>query len=182
MRQYPNFNPNLNIKERIIRFVRNDNPTNRLIVINACVYLLIVLLRFFYDNPEKEVVNDFILRWFGVSPHLETFITRPWTLFTSLFLHLKFWHILFNMIVLWFSGWIFSQFISAKKIYWIYLCGGVFGNVIFILLYHYFPVFERFTAGTAAFGALGEFLRYWQPPQPKFPTILFDCSSLAKYA
>jgi len=108
-----------------------------------------------YDNPEKEVVNDFVLQWLGLNPNLEIFIFRPWTLLTNLFLHLRFWHILFNMIVLWLAGWIFSQFMPAKRIYWFYFLGGVFGNVLFVLLYNYLPVFERFTANAVAFGAIG---------------------------
>ena len=176
MRQYSNFYPNINIKQRIAGFVQSKNPVNRLIVINICIYLLVVLVRFLYNNPEKEVADSFILQWIGISPNWDIFIFRPWTLFTSLFLHLKFWHILFNMIMLWLAGQIFIQFIPAKKIYWIYILGGLVGNVLFVLLYNYFPVFQDFAYYFAASGVVGGVLAVFAAAAtkvPNYPVRLF---------
>ena len=183
MRRHPNFYPNINIKDRIAYFVRSNNPTNRLIVINVCIYLLLLLLKilsmpllFLHDSPGKEVVDSFILKWLGVSSNLELFFTRPWTLFTSIFLHLSILHILFNMIVLWVAGWIFSQFMAAKRIYEVYLLGGIVGNVLFILSYNYFPVFETTVAHSVALGASGGILAVLAAAAtkvPNYPVRLF---------
>ena len=185
MHRYPNFQPriNFNIKERIRGFLRSKNPTNRLIVINVCVYLLIVLVRilsktllFLHNTPEEEGVDNFILQWLGVSSHFDTLISRPWTLITSIFLHLDFMHILINMIMLWLAGWIFSQYLATKQIYWIYLWGGIVGNTFFILSYNYFPVFESIAAHSCALGASGGVLAVLAAAAtkvPNYPVRLF---------
>ena len=177
------FNPRLTVRDRIHRFVRSKNPVNQLITINAGIYLVILLLNLlsktflFLNNSNDETpVNDFILQWFGVSADFNRLISRPWTLVTSLFLHLDFLHILFNMIMLWFSGWIFSQFIAPKRIYWIYLFGGVVGNVFFILSYNYFSVFEPVAAYSTALGASGGVLAVLTAAAakaPNYPVRLF---------
>jgi membrane associated rhomboid family serine protease len=155
-----NFISKLDIKGRIMRFLRSKNPTNRLIIANVCIYLLVLSLNefsktllFLHNISEKDVVNDFVLNWFGVSSNFETLITRPWTLLTSTFLHLEFFHILFNMIMLWLAGWVFTKFIAPKQIYWVYLLGGIVGSLSFILSFNYFPVFESIVANSTAIGA-----------------------------
>ena len=163
MRYYNNyFTPKPTVKDRIIRFLRSNNPTNRLITINIGIYLLVLLLSLFsktflflHDGSDQDIAGNFLSQWFGVSSNLETLITRPWTLITSIFLHLSFWHIFFNMIMLWVAGWIFSQFIPPKKIYTVYLLGGMVGNLLFILSFNYFPVFKYAVSHSVALGASG---------------------------
>jgi len=163
MRYYNNyFTPKPTVKDRIIRFLRSNNPTNRLITINIWIYLLVLLLSLFsktflflHDGSDQDIAGNFLSQWFGVSSNLETLITRPWTLITSIFLHLSFWHIFFNMIMLWVAGWIFSQFIPPKKIYTVYLLGGMVGNLLFILSFNYFPVFKYAVSHSVALGASG---------------------------
>jgi len=183
MHPYNHFTPRLNIRDRINRFVRSENPANRLIVINIGIYLSIFLLNllsktflFLHNSSEEGVVGSFMLQWFGVSSNLDVLIFRPWTLITSIFLHLDFWHILFNMIMLWIAGWIFSQFMPPKRIYWIYLLGGVVGNILYILSYNYFPVFEYAVSHSVALGASGGVLAVLTAAAtkvPNFPVRLF---------
>ena len=177
MRYNNNLNPSITIKDRISQFVRTKNPTNRLVTINICIYLSLFLLNilgktFLFlhnDSEEGGIVDSFILEWFGVSSNLDTLIVRPWTLVTSIFLHLDFLHILFNMIMLWVAGWIFSQFMPPKRVYTVYLIGGIIGNVLYILSYNYFPVFESIVAHSVALGASGGVLAVLTAAATKVP-------------
>ncbi|MDR1878364.1 MAG: rhomboid family intramembrane serine protease [Bacteroidales bacterium] len=153
----------LDFKDRLKDFFRSQSPLNRLIVINVVVYLLILfvgvllhLIRFLGGVGGSEFVLDtLILDWFGVSAHFGLLMGRPWTLITSIFLHLDFFHILFNMIMLWFSGRIFLRFFFPRQIYVVYIVGGILGNIFFVLSYNFFPVFESIVSVSRAIGASG---------------------------
>jgi membrane associated rhomboid family serine protease len=69
---------------------------------------------------------------FGLQP--ATFLAQPWTIITSMFTHAGVWHILVNMLTLYFYGSFLSQLIGARKFLIIYFCGGILGNIFYLLL------------------------------------------------
>jgi membrane associated rhomboid family serine protease len=62
------------------------------------------------------------------------FPSRVWTLLTAMFVHADFWHILFNMIALFFFGRVLKQFVGQSRFLLVYLVGGIVGNIVFLLL------------------------------------------------
>jgi len=150
---------NLNLAGRISNFFRSNNPLNRLIIINIGVYLSFLLLgafaklTHFLQATEGGNLDQFILDWFGTHSNITLLISRPWTILTSAFLHLEFSHIFFNMIMLWIGGKIFISFFSPKKIYVVYILGGIIGDIFFVLSYNIFPVFADVVQDAVAIGA-----------------------------
>jgi len=61
-------------------------------------------------------------------------LDRPWTIVTSIFLHGSMWHILANMITLYFFGRYLCALLGEKKFLTVYFIGGILGNVFYILL------------------------------------------------
>jgi membrane associated rhomboid family serine protease len=105
----------------------------KLIYWNCGVFLLSILLfyRFklgFFDFPT----------WIALSSNASEVIFNPWTLLTYFFFHAGFFHLLFNMIILNFTGRIFMTFFSQKQFLGLYLLAGVFSGLIFILFYSFF--------------------------------------------
>jgi membrane associated rhomboid family serine protease len=84
----------------------------------------------------------FIREWLYVPSNLKEFAFKAYTLFTYQFLHAGFWHILFNMLVLFWFGRIFTNFVSEKKLLPLYLMGGVAGALLYLVLYNLLPVFD----------------------------------------
>jgi membrane associated rhomboid family serine protease len=70
--------------------------------------------------------------YLGLIP--EIFPSRVWTLLTAMFVHADFWHILFNMIALFFFGRVLKQFVGQNRFLLVYIIGGITGNVLFLLL------------------------------------------------
>ncbi len=68
----------------------------------------------------------------GLQP--ATFLERPWTIVTNLFIHGGIGHILTNMITLYFFGTFLSRLIGDRKFLIIYFLGGIVGNIFYILL------------------------------------------------
>ncbi|MFC2056962.1 rhomboid family intramembrane serine protease, partial [Chloroflexota bacterium] len=66
-----------------------------------------------------------------------TFTSYPWTILTNMFIHAPFpsiWHILGNMVTLYFFGSYLSRLIGDGKFLTVYFLGGILGNLAFILL------------------------------------------------
>ena len=63
-----------------------------------------------------------------------SFLHRPWTIVTSLFIHSGLWHIIANMLAFYFFGRYLSRLIGEGKLLIVYFCGGIVGNVLFMLM------------------------------------------------
>lgn len=72
----------------------------------------------------------------------KTILIHPWSLITYSFLHFGFLHILFNMLWLYWFGQFVLNLFTGKRLLTIYLLGALFGGLLFVLSYNFFPVFE----------------------------------------
>lgn len=81
------------------------------------------------------------------------FITRPWTLITYFFTHQGFFHILFNMLFLYWFGKLIQEFLGDKKVIILYVLGGIFGGLSYMLLYNILPQFQAVAAESHMLGA-----------------------------
>lgn len=70
----------------------------------------------------------------GVYSPAEVFFRHPWGIVTSMFVHGGFFHLLANMITLFFFGSFLNRLIGGRKLLLIYFGGGVLGNIFFVLL------------------------------------------------
>jgi len=87
-------------------------------------------------------INSFMFVVTFVSPRLTSllglvpaiFLSQPWTIVTSLFIHSGLWHLLANMMTLYFFGSYLSRLIGDSKFSVVYFSGGILGNILYILL------------------------------------------------
>lgn len=133
---------NRSIWDEIRDFFLRGTVLSRLIGINIAVFIIIGLVRvalflFDYDEAYGGIIN-----WLGVPASLEVLIQRPWTLFSYMFLHFGFFHILFNLIMLYVGGRLFSEYLGADRLVGTYLIGGLAGALFFIIAFNIFPVFS----------------------------------------
>jgi len=94
-----------------------------------------------------------------------TFLSQPWTLFTAMWLHGSFWHILANMITLHFFGTYLSKLVGNRKFLAVYLIGGVVGNLLFALIA---PSFATAIGASGAIFAAGGALAMMRPKTPVY--------------
>jgi membrane associated rhomboid family serine protease len=78
----------------------------------------------------------------AVKSSMTSLIQQPWSLLTYMFVHENFMHILFNMLILYWTGKIFCEFLGSRKIVVTYILGGIIGAVFYIVSYNIFPVFS----------------------------------------
>ncbi len=134
---------NQNPFEDLGRFFRSNAVLPRLILINAAIWIAIGVMRvfsFLLDVPDSSLTN-FIVDYLALPANLESLSSRPWTLLTYMFLHIDFFHFLFNMLWLFWFGKIFLEFLKARQLLLIYLLGGLSGGVFICPVLQYIPGF-----------------------------------------
>jgi len=70
-----------------------------------------------------------------------------------MFTHKDIWHILFNMLWLYWFGTIFLEYLGQKKLVAVYLAGGISGALIYIISFNVFPAFSEVLTESVAIGA-----------------------------
>ena len=73
--------------------------------------------------------------WVALSSNTTEFLAKPWTIVTFNFFHATILHLIFNLIVLHFSGRLFNTYFTDKQLFGVYLLGGIFSGLTFILMF-----------------------------------------------
>jgi membrane associated rhomboid family serine protease len=150
----------MNMIDEIKLSFRQGNIVYRLIFFNAIVFVILglvfVLLRLFTPGlslPELRLVySNTVLKYLMVPSVLSELLMRPWTIVTYMFTHFNFLHIFFNMLVLFWFGKIFLQYLTAKQLFSTYILGGMAGAILYLLFFNGFPGLREYL-GSAMLGA-----------------------------
>ena len=118
-----------------------DNIKNELQKHNKLTILLVVNISlFFIINISISVFStDIIVSNLALPLNLNEFLFKFWTLFTYMFAHKDFGHVFYNMLLLYFTARTFLNFMSEKKLVYVYIMSGLFGGIILLALSALFP-------------------------------------------
>ena len=123
----------------------------KLIFINIAVFILIRLLGILLLLFNLQ---DFpILLYLQLPASPMALLSRPWTLFTYMFTHFEFLHILFNMLWLYWFGELFLQVFNERQLGGLYVLGGLAGALLFVVSYNLFPYFQEVASFSFLMGA-----------------------------
>jgi membrane associated rhomboid family serine protease len=98
-------------------------------------------------------MSDKVLNLLSVPASGKALLLRPWTIITYMFVHKDIWHILFNMLWLYWFGIIFLEYLDQKKLVAVYILGGICGSIVYILSFNIFPAFTGMVGNSVAIGA-----------------------------
>lgn len=124
--------------------------TIRIIAINSIIFLLINL---FYniDNAfmlrQGSGLNSWVDKVFILPDSFMLILKRPWTLFTHMFSHAGFLHLLFNMLWFYYGAQLFKNFLGEKRLLYVYILGGLSGAAIQVLSANFIPFFVANSGG-----------------------------------
>jgi len=124
---------------------KKSNVVHKIIYINVVVFLFCYIL---------EASN--LVRWFALPVNGLDLIQRIWTIFTYMFLHLpeNANYFLLNLLGFYFIGNLFLRYMNQKQLLSIYILGGVFSGLAFILSFNFFPGLNT-EEGATLMGASG---------------------------
>lgn len=130
---------------------KDGSVLTKIIYINLGVFILVNLLgslAFLLASNPPDIIN-----WIAVPAYLPTLILKPWTLFSYMFVHQGFMHLLMNLIWLYFGGRIFQDLMGSQRLLSTYILGGLSGALLYIFSYNVLPVFSDVLPIARAMGA-----------------------------
>src|SRR4030065_2176685 len=108
------------------RSSRSDNIVPILAIIVLCFLLYI------RTEAAARLMGYNLIQLLGLQT--ASFLAQPWTILTNLFVHGGIWHLVFNMLTLYFFGTFLIRLIGIRDFLIIYFGGGILGHVFFMLL------------------------------------------------
>lgn len=112
------------------RFQRTTPVVLNLIIINTLVFLI----QSFFDGPDTgNLLDQEITGKIALYPYQTPFF-RPYQLVTHMFAHGGFFHLFFNMFVLWMFGTMLERVWGPKRFFIFYFACGLAAGVAHLLL------------------------------------------------
>jgi membrane associated rhomboid family serine protease len=134
-------------------FTHKNNGLYKLLAINLIVYLGLMVLRVFLTLGGAGEFYKAMMSYLMMPASVSYFLSQPWTLFTYMFLHEGFFHILFNMLFLYWFGLLLNDFIGSRKLVNLYILGGIAGGLLYMVIYNIAPLFSDRIEGALMLGA-----------------------------
>jgi len=120
----------------VIQNIKNElqkqNKLTILLVINIALFFIINISTGIFNTP--ILTNNLALPL-----NINEFVFKFWTLFTYMFSHKDLGHVFYNMLLLYFTAKTFLNFLSEKKLIFVYIVSGLFGGFILLILSVLFP-------------------------------------------
>ncbi|HEY3386215.1 MAG TPA: rhomboid family intramembrane serine protease [Saprospiraceae bacterium] len=116
---------------------QSGNTITRLIIVNVAVFLAIMVFKLvliLMDGFNQEQgIFDTTIQYLFLSDDLVWDAKHPWTILTHMFTHVGFFHMLFNMLILYWFGRIAGDLLGDHRMLPLYLYSGLAGALIYLL-------------------------------------------------
>ena len=116
----------------------------RLLAINIGLFLVLMILRtFLFILGSDFVIFDFLVEKLSMPASFSQLIFQPWSVVTYMFLHVDFMHILFNMLILYWTGSLFAEYLGNEKLWATYVLGAITGGLAYLIMFNISPAFSQ---------------------------------------
>ncbi|MFN8287273.1 MAG: rhomboid family intramembrane serine protease [Chitinophagales bacterium] len=124
----------------------------KLIAVNVALFLVFVVASLILEHT---FLSQNLLNYVGVPADVIVLARRPWTLFSYMFSHAGLFHVIFNMIGLYWFGEIFVLYLGERRVLPLYVLGGLAGALIYLAAFNLIPAFKPQVASSVLVGASG---------------------------
>ncbi len=142
--------------DNIKQTFKQGNALIRLIYINVALFvvvkLIFIVLQLFNNS------GSFLLSYLAMPAEPVQLLHRFWTPITYMFLHEGIFHILFNMLTLFWFGKLFLLFFSEKQLVGLYVSGGLVAALFYALAFNLFPYYSEVLPYSILLGASGSIM------------------------
>ncbi len=119
--------------------LNSGNTLTRIILINIAVYVFVNILFVFTSFGAASGIYAQIIKVLAIPSAFPDVLIYAWTWVTHMFLHEGFWHLLWNMVLLYWFGRIVGDFLGDDRVLPIYLLGGLTGALFYVLSANFIP-------------------------------------------
>jgi len=130
----------MNFQDQLRYRLQQLNEAEKLILINVICFVLPLFLKtlfYLFNIPSNVMIG-----WFELSAEWSDLLFKPWTIFTYSFMHSGFFHLFWNMYLLFFASRLFLNLFSPRTFFNVYFLGVLLGGLTFMLSYSVFPAFQ----------------------------------------
>ena len=130
----------MKLKDHIQYRIQQLDIVEKIILINIICFVFPLFFKtilFLFSLSE-----NFFVGLFELSSSFQDLVFKPWTILTYGFLHSGFFHLFWNMYLLYFSSRLLLNLFDSKIFLKLYFLGIIIGGLTFILSYNFFPVFQ----------------------------------------
>ena len=99
-------------------------------------------------------INIDYMQYVSLSSNPSQLLWKPWSLVTYAFFHTGIMHILFNLIVLNFSGRLFMTYFTGKQLVGLYFLSAIFAGIVYILVFYILNISAPIIGASAAIMAI----------------------------
>jgi membrane associated rhomboid family serine protease len=115
---------------------------------------LFVLPWLFFALLSLLGVNIDYIHYVSLSSNPVHLLWKPWSLLSYAFFHSGIMHIIFNMIVLNFSGRLFMTYFTSKQLLSLYILSAIFAGICYILVFYVLNISAPIVGASAAIMAI----------------------------
>ncbi len=134
-------------------FNKPNNTLVQLILINTVVFLVLLLTKVGLTMAEKQGIYYFIREQVMIPGSVSAFLHKPWTLVTYFFAHEEIFHILYNMLFLYWFGKLIDEYLGNRRLIGLYIMGGLAGGLLYLLMFNLVPYFQNQADSARMLGA-----------------------------
>jgi membrane associated rhomboid family serine protease len=157
----------MNIIDEIKQQYKLGDVPQKLIFINILVFLLSIVFFFKFRFGIFDYPN-----WLALSSDYKEVIFYPWTLISYSFFHADPFHLLFNLIFLYFISNLFYTFFNTRQFLTVYFLGSFFGGIVYLLYSNLFNHFSLIVGASGSVMAVFIAVAAYSPNMPlKLPLI-----------
>ena len=138
----------MSISKDISYKLKRLNVLEKIILLNVIIFALGFVMTLIFKINRS-------LFWLSLPSDFFDFLYKPWTLITYGFTHYGFFHLFFNMLVLYFVSRIMLNLFKPKMALSIYFLGIIFGGLTFLFIYNVFPQGFLYPAATLVGASAG---------------------------
>jgi membrane associated rhomboid family serine protease len=133
---------------------RKGTVLTRLIYVNVGVFVALRLIQVVLMlGGGSPVAVMPLVGWLSVPSAPVELLYNPWSLFTYMFLHFDFLHVLFNVLYLYWFGRLFMDLVGARRMLSVYIMGGLAGAFVYILGFNLLPALYNGSSSSLLLGA-----------------------------
>ena len=99
-------------------------------------------------------INIDSMQYVSLSSNPSQLLWKPWSLVTYAFFHTGIMHILFNLIVLNFSGRLFITYFTGKQLVGLYFLSAIFAGIVYISVFYILNISAPIIGASAAIMAI----------------------------
>ena len=123
-------------------FKKPNNDLIQIILVNIGVFVVLKIFMVFLTLGQVPEIYGLIINQLTLPSSIDQLIFKPWTLLTYFFTHEGIFHILFNMLFLYWFGKLIVEYMGSNKLFALYFLGGITGGLVYILIYNILPIFQ----------------------------------------